>query len=473
VSAREAAAAVVAWAMLAWAAPAVAADVWKSADGQSAVELHGFYKTFDYGLAFPDGLVDGSEALAGIAAQARAQLPPGQVATVPAYAGLPDRAGLSSNIARVWGRALWTERLELDFGWEGVATIASDPALAGGVGLGTVQTGTRSLALRRLVDFNPLVLGEGGLAVTQNLDLLAVKWKLPFGEVVAGRQVLSWGTGRFWNPTDLLSPFAPTDIDKEVRHGVDALRLTLKPSSTSLVDLLWLPQPSAANNGGVARFQANLRGYDLSVSAAKYATDLVAGADLAGDLGPLAVHAEAAYTWGLLGLGTSSPVTVGAQYLRAVAGADWRPTSSLFLSAEYYFNGFGATQPSGYLAKMTSFRETSGQVFGAGRHYLGAAAAWKVTDLLSLSFSAIANLQDPSVILVPMVEYWFEQSVILRVGAYGPIGAAPDPGALQQLTANDMVTRDSAYTSAISTYGIRSEYGLSAYGLFTEVGIYF
>jgi hypothetical protein len=380
---------------------------------------------------------------------------------------------LSSNVARVWGRAIWADRLELSIGYEGVANIASDPSLAGGFGLGTVQTGTAAQAQRRLVDLNPTVLATGGLTLTQNLDLLALRWKFSVGEVVVGRQVLSWGAGRFWNPTDLLSPFAPTDIDKEVRHGVDAVRLTLKPNSTSLVDLLWLPQQTAANNGGVARFQTNLLGYDFSVSAAMYTTDLVAGGDVAGDLGPLGVHAELAYTWGLQGLGTSAPVTIGDHYLRAVAGADWRPNASWFLTAEYYFNGFGATSPSGYLEKATRFRETSGQVFGAGQHYLGVAASWKLTDLISISTSGIANLQDPSVIVVPVLEYWFEQSVILRVGGYMPLGTPPEPAALQQLTVNDLITRDATYAAATSTLGIRSEYGLAPYGVFTEVGIYF
>jgi hypothetical protein len=446
------------------ASPAAARDLWKSDDEQSLVELHGFYKTFGYGLALPDGLADGTEALNSLAAQA------GIPSTVPT---LPDAAGLSSNIGRVWGRALWANKLELDAAWQAVATVASDPSLAGGFGLGTVQTGASSQAQRRLVDFNSTLVSSGGLSLTHNLDQLAVKWKLGFGELVAGRQVLSWGTGRFWNPTDLLSPFAPTDIDKEVRHGVDAVRFTLKLSDTSLLDLLWLPLQTGALNGGVARYQVNVRGYDVSASAAKYASDLVAGADLAGDLGPLAVHAEAAYTWGLVGLGSGTPVGVGDRYLRAVVGADWRPNATWFFSAEYYFNGFGAPDASGYLAKMTSFREQSGQVFGAGRHYLGLAGVWKATDLLTVSASIITNIQDPSAILVPMVEYWVEQSVILRVGAYGPVGAAPDPSALQQLHVSDLVTQDAAFTSAVSTLGIRSEYGLSPLGLFVEVGVYF
>jgi hypothetical protein len=440
------------------AEPAAARDLWKSDDETSLLEVHGFYKNFGHGLAFPDGLVDGSEALGRLLGQT----------------SLPDGAALSTNVVRLWGRAAFSERLELSVGWQAAATIASDPALAGGFSPGaTVPSGAGQGAQRRLVDFDPTLVSERRWRLVHDLDLLALKWTMPFGEIVAGRQVLSWGTGRFWNPTDLLSPFAPTDVDKEVRHGVDALRLTLRPSSTSLIDLLWLPQRSAADNGGVARFQVNLLGYDFSLSAAKYVSDVVAGADFAGDVGPIGVHGEAAYTWGLTGLGTSGPVAVGDRYLRAVVGADWKPVPNLFLSGEYYFNGYGASDPSGYLARLTSARVASGQVFGAGRHYLGLAGTWKATELLSISLSAIVNLQDPSTIVVPVLEYWFQQSAILRIGAYGPIGRAPDPSALQRLTQSDVSARSPAFIAATSSLGFQSEYGVAPVGAFIELGIYF
>jgi len=308
--------------------------------------------------------------------------------------------------------------------------------------------------------------------VMQNLDLLAVKFTLPAGQIVVGRQVLSWGTGHYWNPTDLLSPFAPTEIDREVRHGIDAVRFSLPLSATSLVDVLWLPRLTGWEQGAVARAQANLRGFDFSVSAAKYIADLVLGADFAGDLGPVAIHGEAAYTWGLAGLGGRS-VTLGDQFLRAVAGADWKPVSHLMLTGEFYFNGFGAATAAGYLAKLTSPRETTGEISGAGRYYFGLGGSWSFTDLASLSAFAIANLQDPSCELVPVFEWWFEQNVIVRAGGYVPIGQGPDTAAIARLTPQDLATGSPAFASALSTFGLRSEYGTGAAGLFVQVGLYY
>src|SRR6185369_5815475 len=140
------------------------------------------------------------------------------------------------------------------------------------------------------------------------------------------------------------------------------------------------------------------------------------------------------YTWGLTGLGDpAASVGVGERALRAVIGAELRPTEKLVLTVEYYFNGFGAADPSGYLAVLTSPRSRRGEIFGAGRHYAGLAANYAFTELLNLQLLAICNLQDPSAQLLPVLEYWFEQSVILRATAFLPIGAAPDPSALRVL----------------------------------------
>ncbi|HUK74339.1 MAG TPA: hypothetical protein VLU99_01005, partial [Nitrososphaerales archaeon] len=271
----------------------------------------------------------------------------------------------------------------------------------------------------------------------------------------------------------LLSPFAPTDVDREVRHGVDAVRYSLPLSKTSLLDVLWLPQKQGWAQGGVVRGQANFKGFDVSLSAAKYVSDVVFGADTTGDIGPLGVHVEAGYTLGLSNLDGGGRVEVAEQFLRGVAGLEWRPAERWTVGAEYYFNGFGAGDPSGYAAKLRSPRVTSGEVFGAGRHYLGLTAVRKATQLLTLQATILGNLADPSALAVPMVEYWASQRVLVRAGAYLPLGRGPAAGPLQGLTLADVVGMSPPFVEATSTLGLRSEYGASPAGLFAQLGVYF
>ncbi len=460
--------------VLAAAPSARAAELWTSANGDSTYELSGFYKTFGTYLHLPGSLVEGVDALQALEAKAAAALPASEAAKLIGPS-LPHDALESTHIFRVWTTLALANAIQFDAAYE-FAASAAPPALIGGVAaLGNATPGVQTAIApgRRLVDVNGTVYDQGSFLAQQNLDRLSVKFKLPRGEIVAGRQVLSWGAGHFWNPTDLLTPFAPTQVDKEVRPGTDALRCTVPLSSTALVDALWLPQQRGPDQGGVLRAQANAGGFDFSASAAKYLADVVFGADTIGDAGPINVHAEAAYTLGLSGLSQNQPVGIGERFLRAVAGLEAMPNSDWTLDGEYYFNGFGATSPAGYFAKLRSPRETNGEVFGAGQEYAGVGVIWKTTSLLTLNATVIANLQDPSAIALPVAEYSVANNVTLRAGGYVPIGRHPDPRPLQALTTVDLLTQSAAFKRAASTLGVRSEYGVSPAGAFVELAAYF
>lgn len=452
-------------------AAAQAREVWKSADGRSSLDLGAFYKALGTALENQSSLVEAGGALHSLFERARLAQPELEL---PATKTLPESGASFANTARAWGRVLWKNRVEVSAGWQFDATVASDAALVSGARLGSsLPVSGDSDTSRRLADFDHVIAARGTYRLQHNLDLLAVKVVLPKGEIVAGRQVLSWGTGRFWNPTDLLSPFAPTDVDREVRHGVDAIRFSMPLGKTALVDLLYLPQKYAWAQGGVARVQANTRGFDISVSAAKYVSDVVFGADTAGDIGPLGVHAEAAYTLGLANLAGPGDVRIAERFLRGVAGVDWRPAGGWTLGAEYYFNGFGEADPAGYARKMSSDRAARGEVFGAGRHYLGVSATRQATPLLSLRMLLLANLADPSALGIPVCEYWAAQKILVRIGGYVPIGSRPDAGALRRVTVPDLLSNNASFVAASSSLGLRSEYGSSPWGLFAQAGIYF
>jgi hypothetical protein len=463
----------VATALVAAPGPAAgqAREVWASEDGRSTLELRAFYKLFGAGVRLQPGLRDATQALADLLRRARIEQPD---APLPDVVTLPGIGGSTAQTVRGWGRLLIENRVELSAGWQVDATLASDAALIGTGSFGrAVSVAGSEAASRRLGDFDRVLVDRGDFLLQHNLDLLAVKFILPKGELVVGRQVLSWGSGRFWNPTDLLSPFAPTDVDREVRHGVDAVRFSMPLGKTALLDLLYLPQQEGWAQGGVARAQVNVRGFDLSASAAKYVSDVVIGTDLAGDVGPLGVHAEVACTLALENLGTSAPVEVGERFVRGVAGVEWRPADKWVVGGEYYFNGAGAREVADYALELRGERVTRGEVFGAGRHYVGLTAGWQATDLLSAQVLMIANLADPSALVVPVIEHWARQRMIVRAGGYLPLGAAPDPGPLRRLTVADVLSRNAAFTRATSSLGLRSEYGASPAGVFAQLGIYF
>lgn len=439
-------------------------------DGNGArLDVSGFYKTLLSGVVLNPDSVSLARTQARLFEEAQALAPPG--VELPLIPPLPDAGFLNAHLFRVASKFRFADRFQFDAAWQLQLSVASDPVLAAGSSLSGTVGGTGAGAQRRIVELAGTLGQSGGWRVDHNLDRLAVKVALPFGDLTVGRQVLSWGTGRIWNPTDVLSPFPPTVIDREVRRGFDAVRLAVALGDVTQLDLLYLPQLKAEDQGGVARFQTNTFDWDWSISFGKYVRDLVIGADIVGDIGPISVHAEGAYTVELLGLDTGS-VRVGEHFFRGVVGAEARPHEKLLVMLEYSYNGFGTTDPSQYARVLSSARVLRGEIFGAGRHQAAVAANFLATDQLTASLSVLTNLTDPSAMVIPSLEYSMTQTVLVRAGAYLPIGASPDARRFDGLTGRDVLANSEGFQQAVASRGLRSEYGASSFGGFVQVGLY-
>lgn len=460
------------------ASAAAAAEVDSAVGGPGAVEVTAFLKPNVSLLALPPALVEATAELDRVFDEARALLPTEYGAGLPDDVTLPDYAGIASWTGRLQGRATFFNAVELEAAWQPALVLSSSASF----GAGPAQAGLLGASLvepqRRLVDFDPYLLDEGALRLHHNLDRLLFRWQTPDFSLTVGRQALSWGTGRLWNPTDLVSPFSPTDVDREVRRGADAVRLSLPLGELTQMDLLWLPRQALEEQGFAVRVQTNVWQTDLSGSAAKYVDDLVLGADLAGDLGPLGVHGEVAWTLPVVDLRIDDQyhllrgARVEGEFVRAVVGCDWRPLEQLVLGAEYYWNGFGAEGTDAIVAKLTDPRVVRGEVFGAGRHYVGVLASWLAGDLLSFGATALVNVGDPGVLLVPALEYWLEQRVLVRAGAFVPVAQGVEVERFRALHGADVIDDSEAFDRALRTLGARSEYGLSPAGGFVQLAAY-
>ena len=422
---------------------ALAEELYASDDGELLLEGSAFYKPKLMVLRMPAAFVELSEL----------------TAPVTGAAPIPAEVGLAASSARVWGKLVYADWLELATAYQMELGVSNVPDLsAGALGMTSVSRADAQAAQRRWVDFDEQLLGSGSMRLVHNLDEVALRLMTPWFDLVVGRQVLSWGTGRLWNPTDLLSPFSPASFDREVRRGADAARVSVPIGDLTMIDLIWLPVDRPEDHGGVVRFRSNLWEWDLSLSAAKYVDDLVAGVDFVGDIGEVAAHGEAAYTRQLYDVDAAEGQDVELeQFLRAVAGVDWMPDDEVMLGLEYHYNGHGTTDEDEYLEKLQSPRIARGEVFGIGQHYVAVTTAWMTNELVTLSGVVIANVVDPSFMVMPFLEYWMEQSVILRVGGYISLGKAPEV----------------VDGSSLPSLKLRSEYGANPHGLFLQVGTYF
>ena len=211
--------------------------------------------------------------------------------------------------------------------------------------------------------------------------------------VTVGRQHVKWGSGHFWNPTDLLStqrrdPLLPYDL--RLGNSMVKLGIPMEGSQSNLTAIALLDNPLPASTlgqvGGAFRAESVVLGAEVGLDfIARNGGGPVFGADVSTGLGPLDFYAEAA----VVGqaphsrLDYSAAPTPGADlskifstsdppgpFLQFTTGADyqfgWRDNRIATVGAEYFYNQLGTDDGRTYPALLYLGQF---QPFYTGRHY--------------------------------------------------------------------------------------------------------
>ncbi|MDH7515869.1 MAG: hypothetical protein QHI48_08355 [Bacteroidota bacterium] len=239
------------------------------------------------------------------------------------------------------------------------------------------------LGHRQITPLRWVVASRSCARVEHFIDRLSIRWNTDQGSVVVGRQRISWGTGRIWNPTDLFNPINPADYGKIEKDGVDAL--SAKANFGSFTDLQFVVNAGEhgrnINAGG--RFRTNTSGFDFSILGGSFDRRTVVGGDIAGSVFEAGIRAEAMAV-------IRNPS--GVRFVKWIAGADYQFSPEFYALVEYHFNGEGADDPSSY----DFSRLVTGRIINLGRAYAAVAATYMLHPLVSLAFAATGNLGDAS-----------------------------------------------------------------------------
>ncbi len=274
-------------------------------------------------------------------------------------------------------------------------------------------------------------LGDG-MQLRGRTDRLSVTWAAKGAQLVVGRQPVSFGTGFVFTPMDVVNPFSAATIDTEYKPGVDAARLDAFFGTAGKVTAVaaWAGPPvHAPDRAPVALadlvFAASGQGTvgvtDLVGLAAVVRGDLVAGAGFVSAIGPVGVHGE------VTGTLPAEDAVEDDPFVRAVLGADGRPTGTTTVSGEVYLQTLGATDPRDYLAFAQGPRFARGELWTMGRTYAALSVAQELTPLVSGSAALIGNLEDPSALLAPGLSISAADDVTVSLGGFVALGARPDP----------------------------------------------
>ena len=258
------------------------------------------------------------------------------------------------------------------------------------------------------------------------LDRFAVEYRSPNLAVTLGRQAVSWGSGRVFQPMDLFNPFAPTTVDRDYKPGDDLLLVERRIGGHD-VQLLHVARRDAAGDvrGRVAssalKWHSLFGGSEVELVAARHYADDFVGLALRTPLGPTIVRAD------VTGTRLDGEDTWRVSGIANIDLAFDLFGRSAFAFLEYFHNGFGvkrlppnqADLPPALLARLGR-----GELFNMMRDYLALGATYQWHPLWTQSLTLIGNLNDGSSLLQTSINYDPSDYTRLQAGLTATIGRA-------------------------------------------------
>jgi hypothetical protein len=284
----------------------------------------------------------------------------------------------------------------------------------------------------RLIDFDSRlypVTGESvdSFAFFHNLDRLNAVLKLPFADIIIGRQAIAWGSAHVFNPTDILAPYAFTELDTEERSGVDALRVRIPLGMLDELDIGYVAGKDLAwkKSAAFARVRVNIWDTDLTIMSAAFRQNLLLGVDMTRSLGGAGVWLEGAYVMPDL-LKEDAGSGREDDYLGVAVGLDYNFDFNLYVFVEYYFNSAGSNNPEDYITVSTHTAYRDGAVYLLGQHYINLGLTYQLHPLIPVSALFMWNVTDLSLMVNLSLEYNIAENIYLTAGTYIGFGAGPE-----------------------------------------------
>ncbi len=294
----------------------------------------------------------------------------------------------------------------------------------------------------------------------QNLDRAFITFSPPFADIHAGRQPIAFGSARVVNPTDIFTSFTYTELNKEERTGVDAIRIKIPAGMLGEVDIgtVFGEKFKSYESAAFVRTKFFLFETDLSAISILFKENLLLGFDIARSIGGAGYWFEGAYTFS----GITDNRDTDQDYVRVSTGIDYSLTDKLYAYVEYHYNSAGETDPGDYKIIGAKSKETAyeeGSVYLHGKHYIAPGFTYNITPIFTFSAQSICNIGDSSLLFFPDFQYSLSDNAVLEAGAFIGIGSGPDI----------MINSDTGGTY-ISAH---SEFGLYPDTYFISVRLYF
>jgi hypothetical protein len=270
----------------------------------------------------------------------------------------------------------------------------------------------KKIPSRTWVDIDQTIVDDENLYWKLIFYRAFLSYYTDWADVSMGRQRFAWGSAKFWNPTDLLNPYDPTQIERQERLGTDAVSIDFNLGTITRTSVVYAPRSTWKGSSLAGRFKTTIRSYDFSLLFGKFGGKKALGFDSYGYVGDGGIYAEGAYTWN----------DHGCDFSSLVLGGEYRLPNGLYLDGEYFYNGAGKSKPEGY----DWDRFLSAEILALSRNYFNLSLGYDVTPLLRVEDYTIVNLNDQSLFTAPNVSYSVTSDLFLDFGIQFFVGDEQD-----------------------------------------------
>ncbi len=242
--------------------------------------------------------------------------------------------------------------------------------------------------------------------------------------ITGGRQLVRFGSGRLWNPLDVMNPISPTALEgTEEQKGIDALRMEYYFNATTEMGLV-IDQKryrdhdrlSSQNTNAAGRLKVSFGNTELAGLGGHISHRAVGGIDIS------TIVLDGMLRGGLL----YSDPEQGKSFLQGSAGYEYTFAMGLYFLMEYFYNqnglNFNRDLKDLYLSSRSGvmneeiFRGLSNQFLTFNRHYTALALGYDITALLRGDFFVIYDFQGEGIFFNPSLRYNAFQNIDISLG---------------------------------------------------------
>lgn len=276
------------------------------------------------------------------------------------------------------------------------------------------------------------------------------KVSIDYFTATIGRQQIRFGSGKLWNPLDILNPISPTFIEGgDEQKGTDAVRLDFFPDEKTEISIVYDLKKS---NNKIERFNMQDCNYIMRVKTSISSTDIavlggyvtrrgLAGFDFAAILfegmlrgslivsqagDPYLIQTDPWYPVKYMIPGHDENFGV---YFQANTGYEYTFKNGVFFLVEYFYNqkaiDYNKDQKTAfYLSQFNvmdqkTYLQLANQFLTVNQHYIALALGYDFHPLVRGDFFTIADIQGQGIFWTPTLKISAYENLDFTVGVLG------------------------------------------------------